>query len=516
MKSFLLTLAAALLLAPQAHAEGKVPAQFIAKIHTEALGRTPDPEEWQSAVSWFRANGCRDSTLKAWAKKVYLSSEYRALGYDSPAELLTLYRGALNREPDAASFRRRLNDRRAGQRWSDLVDAVFSSQELRFLALRICGPETGYSFGKRPVIDLPVSGPGFTGTGSQLQNLLDATPAGSTVWLARKAVIRVTSPLVIPPGVTLATTGNPGPSQYALMARLVRNAGFDTGVVNLRSGAKLRNVWVDGQRGVVGFEHDAINVLLLGGSGTSILGSVVTNSAGWSSVQAFGAAEGFPCSGNTVLGNLVTAYSSGHYRGRLKHNPWTDGLSISCEDTLVQDNEVVDATDVGIVLFRAHPAVQRSRVRYNRILAAGNSAYGAITIDGLEGRGTRPDFRGASVEGNTFWTGPATHFDIGISVGTRAWFGAPTDTASGVSVTENTTAGIPTRVDSGIAVSGMLDAVVERNELDLILIDVSRCPSSTDPGSPKTVRVGASVAAGHASGDLQPYTDALYDGCIGH
>ena len=47
-----------------------------------------------------------------------------------------------------------------------MVDSVFSSQELRFLALRICGPESSYSFGSRRVIDLPVSGPGFTGTGA--------------------------------------------------------------------------------------------------------------------------------------------------------------------------------------------------------------------------------------------------------------------------------------------------------------------------------------------------------------
>lgn len=516
MKGFLLTLAAALLLVPQAHAQGKIPAQFIAKIYTEALGRTPSPEEWRSATGWFKANGCSASSLRTWGRRAYLSNDFRSRGYDSSAELLTLYRGALNREPDRAGFQKRLNDRRAGQRWSEMVDSVFTSQEFRFLALRICGPETGYSFGSRPVIDLPVSGPGFRGSGAELQKVLDATPAGSTVWLARKAVIRLTEPLVVPPGVTLATTDTPILYQYALMARLVRAAGFKTAAVTLESGAKLRHVWVDGQRGVVGYTDDGINVRLLGGNGTSISNSLITNSAGWSSVQAFGAAEGFPCSGNTVYSNLITAYSSGHYRGRLKHNPWTDGLSISCEDTLVQNNEIVDATDVGIVLFRSHPAVQKSQVRYNRIIAAGNSAYGAIVVDGLQGRGTKPDFNGAWVTGNTFWTGTGTHFDIGISVGTRAWFGAPADTATGVSVFENNTGGIPTRVDSGIAVSGMLDAYVESNDLDLILVDVSRCPNSTGADSPKTVRVGASVAAGHASGDLQPYTEALYDWCIGH
>lgn len=512
----LLPVLLALLSIPAHAADGKIPAQFIAKIYTEALGSAPDPEDWTAASTWFKANGCRAATLRTWGKKVYLSNDYRSLGYDSAAELLTLYRGALNREPDRPSFQKRLNDRRNGQRWSDMVESVFASQEFSFLALRICGPESSYSFGSRPVLDLPVTGEGFRGTGSQLQKVLDATPAGSTVWLARKAVIRLNDPLVIPPGVTLATVGNPGPYQYALMARLVRNARFKTAAVSLQSRAMLKNVWVDGQRGVVGFIDDGINVRLLGGNGTSIFNSVITNSAGWSSVQVFGRAEGFPCEGSTVSGNLITAYSSQHVRGKLKHNPWTDGLSISCENAFVFGNQIVDATDVAIVLFRAHPAVQGSSVVGNRIIAAGNSAYGAISIDGLEGKGTKPDFDGASVAGNTFWTGPETHFDIGIAVGTRAWFGPSADTAAGVSVAENSTAGIPTRVDSGIAVAGMLDAYVGDNDLDLILVDVSRCPTSTGPGSPKTVRVGASVLAGHASGNLQSYTDALYDNCIGH
>lgn len=513
----LLPVLLALLSIPAHAADGKVPAQFIAKIHTEALGSAPDPVEWLVAAAWFEANACKASTLKAWGSKAYLSSGYRSRDYDAAAELLTLYRGVLNREPDGASFRKRLNARRGGQSWSATVDSFFDSQEFQFLALRICGPESGYSFGTRPVLDLPVTGEGFRGTGNQLQKLLNAAaPTQSVVYLAQKAVIRLTSPLVIPPNVTLATVGHPDPTRYALMARLVRAGRFKTAAVSLHSGARLQNVWVDGQRGVNGFIDDGLNVRLLGGDGTSITESVITNAAGWSSVQAFGRSEGFPCGHIRIAGNLVTAYSSGHVRGRLKHNPWTDGLSISCENAFVHDNQIVDATDVAIVLFRAHPAVQRSFVRNNRIIAAGNSAYGAITIDGLEGKGTKPDFHGAYVQDNTFWTGPDTHFDIAISVGTRAWFGAPADMASGVTVTGNTTADIPTRVDTGIAVSGMLDARVADNDLNLILVDVSRCPNSTGPESPKTVRVGASVAAGHASGELQPYTDALYDWCIGH
>jgi hypothetical protein len=507
MKKAALSVLFVLCVLSPAQAAARVPGQFIAKIYTEALGRSPDPTAWQEAVSFFEANGCRASTLEAWGVRPWLSAEYAGHGYDPAAELLTLYRGVLNREPDAADFQIRLKARRQGQDFRDTVDAFFSAREFRRLAKKICGAETSYSFGAQPVLTLPVTGEGFQGTGAQLQALLEAAPPGGTVFLAQKAVVRLTAPLVIPAGVTLATTGQPDPNRYALMGRLVRSARFKTAAVSLQSGAALESVWVDGQRGVVGFVDDGINVRLLGGDGTRIENSVITNSAGWSSVQVFGTTEGFPCSDVEVLGNVITAYSSAHVRGKLKYNPWTDGLSISCEDTLVQMNAIVDPTDVGIVLFRAHPAVQRSLVQFNRVLSAGNSAYGAITVDGLQGRGTKPDFRGATIEGNTFWTSPSTHFDLGIAVGTRAWFGPKTDLASGITVTNNFTAGIPARVDTGIAVSGMLNAFVADNDLDLILVDVSRCP---------TAAVGASVAAGWASGEIQGYTDAVYDWCIGH
>jgi hypothetical protein len=40
-----------------------VPAQFIAKQYTAALGRIPDQPGWQSAVSYFQQNGCSVGTL---------------------------------------------------------------------------------------------------------------------------------------------------------------------------------------------------------------------------------------------------------------------------------------------------------------------------------------------------------------------------------------------------------------------------------------------------------------------
>jgi hypothetical protein len=54
--------------------------------------------------------------------------------------------------------------------------------------------------------------------------------------------------------------------------------------------------------------------------------------------------------------NLVT-----NYAGAPESDP-TDGISVACEDTSVESNDIVDASDVGIAVFGAQPAVQRSVV----------------------------------------------------------------------------------------------------------------------------------------------------------
>src|SRR6185295_14795595 len=112
----------------------------------------------------------------------------------------------------------------------------------------------------------------------------------------------------------------------------------------------------------------------------------------------------------------ITVYSSNHYDGS-----WADGLSLGCENSSVHDNGIVDATDVGIVVFTAYPANQRSIVEGNQVISAGNSAYGAYAFDPLD-RGVTPNFTGARFSYNSMWTSPNTHFIIGLAVGTRAWF----------------------------------------------------------------------------------------------
>jgi hypothetical protein len=193
--------------------------------------------------------------------------------------------------------------------------------------------------------------------------------------LAQKARVILTSPLYIPPGFTLTTDGQPALSRYALMARLVRSPAFPPGqpTLVLGAGARTTNVWVDGRgtRGV-NIANGGENVRLLGGPGTTELtGSRLSNTAGFVSVMLFGAFQGQFCQGARVTGNLLTAY-----------NGFFDaGIQSSCENAVIEANQIVDVGDAAITLFPGRLAPQASQVRRNTIVSAGRNAAFGIFAD---------------------------------------------------------------------------------------------------------------------------------------
>jgi len=206
---------------------------------------------------------------------------------------------------------------------------------------------------------------------------------------------------------------------------------------------------------------------------------------------------------------------------------WADGLSIGCEHSTVESNQIIDATDVGIVVYTAGlTAIQESIVSGNTVISAGNSAFGALAFDPLltttttvctggtcqtQGRGT-PSFAGASIENNTLWTSPSTHFVIGLAIGSVPWFGGGNSSlgnaelGTGASATGNTTDSILSNFGEGITVSGMLSATVESNTFTRSAVTVkTNCPLGN---------VFASESAGFASGSIQAFTNSTVDDCI--
>jgi hypothetical protein len=232
---------------------------------------------------------------------------------------------------------------------------------------------------------------------------------------------------------------------------------------------------------------------------------------------------GIPCSGRIVSRNIVTGYATEHAQTRLGKAKWADGVSVFCEQSTVQDNDIVDITDSGIVVYgswNSDPAnwngggpsnglrTQRSLVSGNLILSAGNSANVALGADAVgecsadadgppvsciefsQDRGadsSRRDFLGTSVTGNTFWTGARTHFDIGLMIGSGAMWGDNGPLAKGASFTDNKVGiGVATtRVNTGIAVSGMRDTVLTGNTSSYNVIDTNPPPAITEAKCPQ-------------------------------
>lgn len=538
-------------------AMAEIPAQFLARMYTEVLGRFPDQSGWAYYENKFRAEGCSQSTLKTHGTTFYTSTEFDRLGYDTEARVYTLYRGVLSREPDVNGFNHHVSMLNRGTSWTSVVHGFFNSMEFAGHVGDICANRPR-GWGKAAPVQLPMTRTGAFpgGNASDLQVLLNAASTGETVYLEQRAIVMLDKRITVPAGVTLATVGHPSPRYYANMARLVRKSGSGSGggfdrnkgeLINLASGASLESVWVDGRRQDY-FEScqpatysdstcNLINVRIYGGSNVTVQNNRLTNTSGWTTVQALGKSEGHPCSNIRLTGNLITAYGSRHIKtGSL--SPWTDGLSVACEDTLVENNGVIDATDVAIVVFRSS-AGQSSKVRNNKALQAGNSAYGGYVADSLGlaevvmelvceqvrpgetdcywqpkkwcADGDRTDyydFTGTVFHGNTIWTGAANvHVEIGLSVGTRPWFGDHTAPAYGVQFTENTSGSLSLNANEAIAVAGMCDAVVLDNSINATTRSYAHCP---------VAHTVAARSAGHASGWLQSYVDADPKSCVSH
>jgi hypothetical protein len=504
-------------------------------VTTESAGRAPGAGEWEYWTSYYEGRACSPSTLEVLGAAAYKSTEFRTHGYGNAERLLALFRGVLNREPrkgDVDLLLPALNGRRLT--WSQVVDMVFDSKEFRDLSWAICDPRSpGYGFRQAPVGDLKAwAGGGRSRTQQELQASLDNARAScGTVVLQRKEVVRIggvqpalaadNRPLRIPPCVKLTTEGAPAAADYAKMARLVPNGLIcaepwptcdHTELVHVGDGGRLSNVWVEGNGltpnskiGLVGIDS--------GQAATQVVDDRLSDPpADGTAVRALGyGTAGAPCSGRSIARNLVTGYATQHAQTRLGKALWADGISIFCEQASVRDNDIVDMTDSGIVVYGSWNSAtrqrrtQRSTVSGNEVVSAGNSAHIALGADAVGecladadgppvpciefshdrgGADSERSFAGTSVTGNIFWTGPRTHFDFGLMIGSASLWGNNGPFARGASFTNNTVGRVTsTRVQTGIAVTGMFSTVLKGNTARFHLFDAN--PRITEKKCPR-------------------------------
>lgn len=489
-----------------AYATSFVPYQFIAKTYTEGLGRAPDQSGWSAEASYFTSQGCSASTLAGQANTILTSSEFNGLGYSNPALVEVAYRTLLNREPDPSGYANWLATLNGGTSFASMLTTFEGSAEFAMLAGTICST-SDYGFGTTPALSLSPTGSGYTGSEAGLQSLLNAAASGATVYLARRATIALTATLTIPAGVTLATTGAPGVQTYAEMGRLARQPGWTGESVSVQAGATLTHVWVDGDRPIESsFNANRFNIRTYGGSGTTISYDRIGNTAGATNLELHGAKNGTPCSNTVITYNLVDAYSSQH------GSSLSDGISDGCEGSSVTHNSVLDASDVGIILFGGTSAVaQQSQVTNNTVIQAGHGSFALLGVDPSTGEptGSTISFNGSTMSNNTIWTSPTGGIStFGITDGTYAWFGGTAAIGTNSIVENNTAGSLSVYSNTGIDISGMLNTTVTGNTLNWV--------SAQDPTGTTCPKwnIGASVSSGWASGIFPGYTDAVYSSCV--
>jgi parallel beta-helix repeat protein len=445
--------------------------QWIAKQYSEVFGRTPTASEWMNAVSQVAGGNCGQQNLTNYGVPLFNSAEYASLAYSNAAKVITLYRAILNRDPDSAGFNSTLARLNSGASAGTVAGELYASAEFGNLVSRICS-DFPYYWGGSNTTQYPRNTTGHFGGGSaaQLQAALNATPTGGTLYLDQGAVVTAETTVTVPANVTLATYALGSRNQYALMGRIIRTGPYVAPVVLLNAGSALTKVWVDGNR--AGFDvsfptlqpaqrdqirDQTMNVRVEGNNGR-VTDDRIVDPYGGSNLKVMDARA--PA---TIQNNLITSYATSHYMDSITGAPlWADGITFAGSSGTISGNQIVDSTDVGIVLF---PGTSNN-VYSNTVLNLGNSSFGGYVFDPFAGTLTQP-FTGSSIHDNTMWSSSSAHVHIGLAVGTKAWFGAQGALGSGAAMTNNVApAGTVVRGGFGVAVDGMLNTTVSGNNLN--------------------------------------------------
>jgi hypothetical protein len=519
-----------------AAAQTVIPTQYIAKLYTEALGRAPDQTGWSRDVAYFQTKGCTAASLAAIGASVYNSNEFAGDVTDSETEIVALFRGALNRDPDPASIALYVRQIANGTPFSTVVGTVFASPEFLGNLPTYCGPNPDYGFGAQaPAVTTPGAvgynpAVGYGGAKGEagLQALLvcaETRKCPNPVYIAQKAVVYLTSTLHIPQTVTLSTEGQPSPRHYTQMARLVRASSFNGPNIQVDGSGSISNLWVDGQRNVLGYNNPGMNVMTLGGTGTVVSFNKLVEPQGGSNIISTGAQTGSACVKETIINNLLTGYTTVH-----GYSTPADGMTMQCENLDIENNQIVDMSDVGIVLFGSVKVNQASKIINNTIVSAGNSMTAAISADQISGNtipgpGQYICYEGTLFSGNTFWTGPYTTFDFGIEAGAREFFkttdprevDASCADGGGPVYTNNTTGSLSAQVRAGIAVAGMMNVTITNDAAHPLNFLPVAFPKLTPAAACPAALVMAEVNEGHASGNFPaPTVDENFDFCTVH
>ncbi|KLT43063.1 hypothetical protein CC85DRAFT_284819 [Cutaneotrichosporon oleaginosum] len=301
---------------------------------------------------------------------------------------------------------------------------------------------------------------------ADIQALLAAGGRGYTLSLCPGQVYDVAGPLNFTAAEQeISTEGYPTGEARAVL-RVVSGMCAVRGNGAGLDGVRLRHVQVDGNRvgnaGAPGSNEGNIEV------GGSNRGQVVEwvrsfNPRGWTCLHVV---EGeLACANATIQHNDI---------GPCGHDTWADwadGISLSCANSTVYNNTIVDATDGGIVIFGA----PYSTVSANRVRASTRVMLGGINL--VDMLPWKPDgnYSGTRVVSNFIEGGYASAagnasrgpnaaralIKIGIGVGPKVWWAETyQNTSRGGEVSNNVLSGA---FSFGVAVGGVQNFRITNN-----------------------------------------------------
>jgi hypothetical protein len=451
---------------------------LIARSFTEVLGRLPNPSDF---YSWCANARSPEQILNSF----YRSAEYSSFGLSHSAIVQTLYRGALNREPDSSGFQYWTNYLDTTNNVDGAIASFLNSKEFKIQDFSAAGFN---SCGLLPVARSRISG-------KEVQALLDST---DTVTLAPETLVEISEPLIIRAGKTLTSIGN---GHYASLARLSRVNGYDSALVSIESNGHLQNVWVSGNRNSFHKTISGENIRLQPGIDSSVINCRIDTSTGYTNLyvgkpdrSTRGDEQSF------ILHNFISGTESTYRQSELNY---TDGISNTGKQTIIDDNTIVNTTDGAIVNFSyintdGYLVPNSSQVTRNTIAALTNNAYGAIMSDPFlvwdySHYGDKPyqvsqSFEGLLVKDNVVWSSAQAKYNVVLSVGTRLWFGDYGYSSTGGVYQGNHSGGGMVNATMGTIVSGAFN------------VDVSNS-FNYNPAILK-VETGFALSSGYASGNL--------------
>jgi len=267
----------------------------------------------------------------------------------------------------------------------------------------------------------------------RLNNLLKNSGAGYVLQLCPQETYLIQAPIAFAsPNQEISTAGYPTDDSRAILLvsgpifpnRTGHSTAVD-GTCATCSNLILRNIQIDGGRGTSTPLIGGANIEMGGNNKNQTIEFVRSfDPKAWSCLHV---AEGaLTCDSAVVQNNDIGPCGTDSFQ------QWADGISISCQNTIVRNNMVQGPTDGGIVLFGS-PGTQ---VYNNTIWILNHTLLGGINM--VDYQPWSGNYTGTTVYNNTILGGFANEdlgsssdglnaehaiIKIGIAIGPRTWFG---------------------------------------------------------------------------------------------